>query len=198
MSGERSPPLETFLRHDRTITLLALIAIVVAAAWAMLASGHAQMIAPSGSAAGIGLLFIMWWMMMMAMMLPSAAPAILVFNSVSRRLSDPSVAPSAAGGLHRRLPRGVDRVQPDCRRGASGIRRAFTHARHDVAVEPGDRWRVADRRRHLAAYAHEGCLPQALPVTFFLSRPQLATGRRWGFRYRAAARSSTASAAAGC
>ncbi len=38
------------------------------------------------------LLLVMWWMMMMAMMLPSAAPAILVFGSVSRKLSRPPAA----------------------------------------------------------------------------------------------------------
>ena len=34
------------------------------------------------------LLFVMWWTMMMAMMLPSAAPAILTFGAISRKLAE--------------------------------------------------------------------------------------------------------------
>jgi len=34
------------------------------------------------------LLFIMWWTMMMAMMLPSAAPAILTYGTISRKFSE--------------------------------------------------------------------------------------------------------------
>jgi predicted metal-binding membrane protein len=38
------------------------------------------------------MLFIMWWTMMLAMMLPSAAPAILTFGTLSRRFSEKGVA----------------------------------------------------------------------------------------------------------
>ena len=37
------------------------------------------------------LLFLMWWSMMMAMMLPSAAPAILTYGTIARKL--PSAHP---------------------------------------------------------------------------------------------------------
>jgi predicted metal-binding membrane protein len=87
MNGARSSPLEAFLRRDRAFTLLALASIVAIAAWAMLMSGRSLMMAHAGSAGSVLLLFVMWWMMMMAMMLPSAAPAILVFAAVSRKLS---------------------------------------------------------------------------------------------------------------
>ena len=54
----------------------------------MLRSGDALMMRmpPRISAEWIILLFVMWWTMMLAMMLPSAAPAILTFGAVSRRL----------------------------------------------------------------------------------------------------------------
>ena len=87
VSGERSSPFEAFLRNDRAFTLLALAAIIALSAWVMLASGHSLMLAPAGSAGSVLLLFVMWWTMMMAMMLPSAAPAILTFAAMSRKLS---------------------------------------------------------------------------------------------------------------
>ena len=87
VSGERFSPFEAFLRNDRAFTLLALAAIIALSAWVMHASGHSLMHAPAGSAGSVLLLFVMWWTMMMAMMLPSAAPAILTFAAMSRKLS---------------------------------------------------------------------------------------------------------------
>lgn len=92
-------------RHD----LMVLCALLMAAALGVFLSGKlgkALMMSPSGMDVGMGdmemdeavgnglslfsyliITFAMWWTMMAAMMLPSAAPAILTYRTVSRRLS---------------------------------------------------------------------------------------------------------------
>ena len=89
--------LEATLRRDRVVIALGLLALT-ALAWvyvarmaAMPAGGMPSMAMPSmpGMAAGeppaLAWLIGMWAVMMVAMMLPSAAPTILLFGSVSRR-----------------------------------------------------------------------------------------------------------------
>src|SRR5438067_10030242 len=88
--------LERVLRNDR-LALLAGVVIVIAAAWIYTARGAWQMehmdAAPDMFMPHSGpwtltefwLLFVMWVVMMIAMMLPSAAPLILLFASISRR-----------------------------------------------------------------------------------------------------------------
>jgi len=92
--------LEAVIKRDRTLIGLALAATTVLA-WAYMAR-EAQAMGRSGvcecmgmamggpdahpwSAAQLVALFLMWSEMMLAMMLPSAAPMILMFASVSRQ-----------------------------------------------------------------------------------------------------------------
>jgi predicted metal-binding membrane protein len=85
--------IETLARRERGAVLGALLLVVIISAWLMVRSGDALMMLPSAQAVtplGLALLFVMWWTMMLAMMLPSAAPAILTFGAVSRRLEGAS------------------------------------------------------------------------------------------------------------
>ena len=80
--------IEGLARHERAIVLIALLLVIILSSYFMLRSGDAlmMMMPMQVSAQWIVLLFVMWWTMMLAMMLPSAAPAILTFGAVSRRL----------------------------------------------------------------------------------------------------------------
>jgi predicted metal-binding membrane protein len=89
----RADFLEAALRRDRIITVAGLLTLA-GLAWLYIAhtaatvSAHAGMSMPStrpwdvGETAGLA---IMWIVMMIAMMVPSVAPVILLFASVSRR-----------------------------------------------------------------------------------------------------------------
>jgi predicted metal-binding membrane protein len=86
--------LEAALRRDRAVVALGLLGLV-GLAWAYLGNmagppGPAAMSMPMApgrawSPLELGWLAAMWAVMMIAMMIPSAAPAILLFASVSRR-----------------------------------------------------------------------------------------------------------------
>jgi predicted metal-binding membrane protein len=91
LSAQATPTaFETLARRERIAVLVALLLVVLVSAWLMIKSGDAlMMLIPSAqmlTPTGLALLFVMWWTMMMAMMLPSAAPAILTFGAVSRKL----------------------------------------------------------------------------------------------------------------
>lgn len=81
-------------RNEGRIALAALLIVAGLGLYMTLWAGDRLM---STTPQGIGtatyslLLFIMWWTMMLAMMLPSAAPAILTYDTLSRKL-----APSGA------------------------------------------------------------------------------------------------------
>jgi predicted metal-binding membrane protein len=92
--------MESILKRDRQIILVALAATTVLAWWymayearAMYATGSCccagmKMSGPDTSAWSVGTLpplFLMWAEMMVAMMLPTAAPMILMFASVQRK-----------------------------------------------------------------------------------------------------------------
>ncbi|MBL8895723.1 MAG: DUF2182 domain-containing protein [Rhizobiales bacterium] len=79
---------ESLARRERATVLIALVLVIIISIVFMLRSGDAlMMMMPMRiSAEWIALLFVMWWTMMLAMMLPSAAPAILTFGAISRRL----------------------------------------------------------------------------------------------------------------
>ena len=82
----------------------ALTVAVIASLWLTTALGAILMMDPMDGMAGMegmegmgggapatalpraGVLFVMWWSMMMAMMLPSAAPAIVIYGTVARKL----------------------------------------------------------------------------------------------------------------
>ena len=95
---QESTALESVLKRDRMVVLLALAA-VTALAWLyliLMAVAMADMPAAMGeavamtqikpwSAADFALMFLMWAIMMVGMMLPSAAPMILVFAAFNRK-----------------------------------------------------------------------------------------------------------------
>ena len=82
--------LEAFLKRDRWFVLAGLVG-VTALAWAYLATMVADMSAMAmptyapWSVLDFWLMFVMWAVMMVGMMLPSAAPMILLYATISRR-----------------------------------------------------------------------------------------------------------------
>ena len=84
------PIIELSAKNERWIVLVGLGLVVIAGLTATLHVGDRLMMSQmSGGISGFSyafLLFAMWWTMMMAMMLPSAAPAILTFAAVNRKL----------------------------------------------------------------------------------------------------------------
>src|SRR2546422_1755357 len=99
--------IEVVLRHERTVTLAGLTALV-ALAWIYLLrlSHEAVSMAEMGMAhlgpwtpADAALAAGMWSVMMVAMMLPSAAPMILVFVTVNLRRGLDANAPYVSTGL---------------------------------------------------------------------------------------------------
>ena len=96
--------LDSALRRDRVVVAAGL-AGVTALAWAYLMhmgrlmSPHVAMAMPMPAGAGVpelGWLLPMWIVMMVAMMVPSAAPTILLFASVSRRRKASGVPTASA------------------------------------------------------------------------------------------------------
>jgi len=84
--------IEGLARRERAGVLVALAAVIILSAVLMLRAGDALMMMGHGATTQVALLFLMWWTMMLAMMLPSAAPAILTFGAVSRRIDGASSA----------------------------------------------------------------------------------------------------------
>jgi predicted metal-binding membrane protein len=93
--------LEHLLHRDGLIVAIG-TAVVVALAWAYLASGagmDTEMMVGMPDMAPMpwtplyaALLFAMWWVMMIAMMVPSAAPTVLLYATVKRRQENASGA----------------------------------------------------------------------------------------------------------
>ena len=81
--------IEALMKRDRMIVSLGLL-LVVALSWAYILTGASMDIsgmmppATSWTPSYTVLMFVMWWVMMMAMMLPSAAPMILLFETVNK------------------------------------------------------------------------------------------------------------------
>ncbi len=76
-------------KNERALVLFSLAAVVAAGAYTTLSLGDGVMMAAMDGQRGPAfavLLFAMWSTMMMAMMLPSAAPAVLLFMGLNRRL----------------------------------------------------------------------------------------------------------------
>lgn len=82
--------IESAAKNERWVVLVGLFIVVIGGLIATLQLGdRLMMVAMSDGTSGptyLILLFLMWWTMMMAMMLPSAAPAILTFAAVNRKL----------------------------------------------------------------------------------------------------------------
>ncbi len=98
--------LRAVLRHHRP-TALAGLALLIVAAWAWLwlgagiptndmgmGSGQIMLVPAEWTAGYAGMIVLMWAVMMAAMMLPSAAPTILLVDSLARR-SAPIAAATA-------------------------------------------------------------------------------------------------------
>ena len=82
---------ERIARNERWLVLAGLAVVAIAGLLATLFVGDKLMMAEAkagGAFAYAVLMFVMWWTMMMAMMLPSAAPAILTFGTLSRKFSE--------------------------------------------------------------------------------------------------------------
>lgn len=101
MRGGGQPPLDTLFEraaaNERRVVLAALAVVTALGLWATLRAGDALMppAAPApDTVAYVVLLFVMWWTMMLAMMLPSAAPAILTYAAVSRKLARDGAGPA--------------------------------------------------------------------------------------------------------
>ena len=79
-------------QNERRIVLVCLALVVIVGLAASLQFGDQLMMATMADDTGgytyPVLLFMMWWTMMVAMMLPSAAPAILTFAAISRKVQD--------------------------------------------------------------------------------------------------------------
>jgi predicted metal-binding membrane protein len=105
MTSEVNEPL---LRRDRIVVLSGL-ALIVALAWAYVASLASDMrnmetatemaMSQMQEVWGImdfALTFVMWAVMMVAMMTPSAAPMILMFAGINRRRRDQQPTPQVS------------------------------------------------------------------------------------------------------
>src|SRR5271163_1144215 len=89
--------LGALLRHDRTLVLAGLPAVIALAWFWLLAGaglhmdemdmggGQVMLMAPAWTPGYAATVFLMWIVMMAAMMLPSAAPAILLVAALARQ-----------------------------------------------------------------------------------------------------------------
>ena len=76
-------------RRERALVLAGLAFVAAGGLWGTLYAGDWLMMADApvgGTVAYLVLLFLMWWTMMMAMMLPTAAPAILSYGAIARKV----------------------------------------------------------------------------------------------------------------
>ena len=124
--------LGALLRHDRTLVLAGLVAVVVLSwVWLLtgaglkmdemdMGGGQIMLMAPPWTVQYAAVIFLMWVIMMAAMMLPSAAPAILLVIALTKQ----------RGGVSRQarerrvrawLCRGLGRVQPHRDRTSMGV-----------------------------------------------------------------------------
>jgi predicted metal-binding membrane protein len=90
---------EVSAKYERWLVLAALAVVAALGLFATLWLGDMLMLSSGGGLGYPLLLFLMWWTMMMAMMLPSAAPAILTYAAISRKIAAKSASVSvfAAG-----------------------------------------------------------------------------------------------------
>jgi predicted metal-binding membrane protein len=99
--------LDAVLRHDRAIVVAGLAA-VIALSWVWLlmgaglhmdemdmGGGQIMMMAPAWTPGYAATIFLMWIIMMAAMMLPSAAPAILLVEALTRQRGERHVIVSS-------------------------------------------------------------------------------------------------------
>ena len=105
MHMQSSTPIEAILKRDRAVVVAGAAGVTVLA-WAYLVylaqsmssmgSGMAMAQLHSWTAADFGFMFLMWWVMMIGMMVPTAAPMILLFATVTAAAgsrTDPTCPP---------------------------------------------------------------------------------------------------------
>lgn len=99
MSAEASS-LDRVLKRDRRLVIVGLGAAIVLA-WSYLLAGAGMSISMDGPTSWTFSYFlvvlVMWWVMMAAMMLPSAAPTILLFAALNRKMGERGHATVPAG-----------------------------------------------------------------------------------------------------
>jgi predicted metal-binding membrane protein len=100
--------LSALLRHDRTLVLAGLVAVVVLSwVWLLtgaglkmdemdMGGGQIMLMAPPWTIQYAATIFLMWVIMMAAMMLPSAAPAILLVIALSKQRGGPHAERASA------------------------------------------------------------------------------------------------------
>jgi predicted metal-binding membrane protein len=89
--------LVAILRHDRTLVLAGLVAVIVLSwVWLLMGAGlkmdememgggQIMLMAPPWTVQYASMIFLMWIIMMAAMMLPSAAPVVLLVNALTKQ-----------------------------------------------------------------------------------------------------------------
>ncbi len=99
MSAEASS-LKWALKRDRLI-VVASLCVAIALSWAYLLAGAGVDMSMHGSmnwtVSYFFVVLVMWWVMMAAMMLPSAAPTILLFSTLNRKMRERGHAAVPAG-----------------------------------------------------------------------------------------------------
>jgi hypothetical protein len=172
--------LDEVVRRDRLIVVTALTA-VIALSWGYLLAGAGMgmsafemtRMSRLGMAGGMSeecmagmammtpvvwmpgyavLMFFMWWVMMVAMMLPSAAPMILLFETVNRKQRETRPSPCRDEHIRGRLSRRLGWLQPGRGDPAVGVR-ADRHPFTDARRDQRDLWRrPAARCGHLPTH----------------------------------------------
>ena len=134
--------LSALLRHDRTLVLAGLVAVIVLSwVWLLtgaglkmdqmdMGGGQIMLMAPPWTVQYAAMIFLMWVIMMAAMMLPSAAPAILLVIALTKQRGGPH-AKRASGEFAFGYVGGLGRVQPDRDRASMGSRSGRTAFRND-------------------------------------------------------------------
>ena len=167
--------IEFTARNERWVVLAGLFLVVVLGLAATVKSGDMLMSwRDTHTPAYAFMLFIMWWTMMLAMMLPSAAPAILTFGTLSRKILGKGCCSCSHLGFHDRVPGDLDGIQR-CSSGPSASHPGSRSAHgHDGGHELRHRWRPPDCGRPLPGLPIQVCLPPEVSVPPHVLRPELA------------------------
>jgi predicted metal-binding membrane protein len=185
--------LEAVLRHDRTVVVVMLIAVIVLCWLGIALGGGMEMSAVQmtrmlrdmamtpavWTPAYPVLMFVMWWAMIVAMMLPSAAPVLLIFARISRRerAQERPWVPTWA------LAAGYLTVWAGFSAAAVALRWGLERGKlfsPMMATITALIWRGNPRRcRIMAAHTNQACLPASVPIAGRVSCRTLACRRRW-------------------
>ena len=179
--------LSALLRHDRTLVLAGLVAVIVLSwVWLLtgaglkmdemdMGGGQIMLMAPPWTVQYAAMIFLMWVIMMAAMMLPSAAPAILLVIALTKQRGGPH-AKRASGefafgyvavwGAFSLIATGLQ----------WGLDRAGLLSENHGQRERCPRGLSVVRRWRLSTDALEAGVPATLPVAIGVSHAILAAG----------------------